>query len=508
MIPNISPELSYVLVLFIRSGVGLILLLLIYWRLRRVIASRSLGLLYLGAASALVLLVVLDGLGLLPTGLLRSLLLAALVLVWGYILFDLSESLVVERSLHKRGITVPRLARDIVRAIAVIALALLTINQIFGVSLNSLLISSTVLSAVLGLALQDLLKDMIAGIALQTERPYGPGDWLLLDTNQPARVIEMNWRATRLVTVDNTHLVVPNAQMALTTINNYSIVQPLQALHIEILLSPDHPPNQVKEALAHAAANAPGVLSDPPPAARLITYGEYSVTYDVKFWMADFSRYIETRDAVMTNIWYHMRRAGYRLPYPVRDIFVHESDAHTTRIDEAHRRDEIRIALRQVDLFAILSDDELDELVQNALLRIYGAGELLVRQGDRDDALFVIVQGRTRVEAAGPNNLPVRLADLAAGDIFGELALLTGEPRLATVTAIEDVQAVVVEREDLAPLLERNPSLPALLSEVLDRRLNEIRKALENNPATVAEPPPPLTQPTLLRRIRRMFGLS
>ena len=231
---------------------GVVLLLIIIHRLlRRSPRMRALSLIYLSTTALLGAALLLDGEGLLPLGWPRDLLITVLMVGWGYVAFDLLEDLLIERALMRRGMLVPRLARDIVRGLALIALIVAAVNQIFGVPLNSLVISSTVASAVIGLALQDLLRNVVAGIALQVERPFGPGDWLLFD-DQTAKVLEMSWRATRMVTVDNTHIIVPNANLAQAQIAYYTLSSPVQALHVQIALAPDHPPNQVKQEIGRA----------------------------------------------------------------------------------------------------------------------------------------------------------------------------------------------------------------------------------------------------------------
>lgn len=492
------------------AAVGTLLILLLIFRLlRRRLRARAFGVIYLGAALLLALALALDGEGLLPPGWPRGLLLATLLVAWGYLLFDLLEELLVEGALRRRGLPVPRLARDIVRGMIIIALVLLALNRVFGVPLSSLVISSTVASAVIGLALQDLLKNVIAGIALQAERPFAPGDWVQL-RDQPLKVQEMSWRATRMVNVDNTHIIVPNANLATAEISNFTIISPVQALHVQIPLAPEHPPNQVKAVLTAAAQAAEGVLSDPPPGARLIAIGEYSATYDIKFWMQGFDRFVETRDAVMTSAWYHIRRAGFRMPYPAREVFLHESDAR--RAAEVAQATTRRMAaeLRAVELFGGLSDEERLELAARSELRLFAAGEVLVRQGDLDDTLYVICRGAARVEVAPtPGAPPVPVSTLAAGDFFGELALLTGSPRRATVVATADSEAMLVRREAIAPLLGRNPALPEILSAALEQRVANTQRAIagaaENGATNGAGD---LSQPGLLRRIRSLFGIE
>jgi small-conductance mechanosensitive channel/CRP-like cAMP-binding protein len=487
------------------ASIVVLLLIVIRRMLRGSPRLRSLSLIYLAATVLLGAALLLDGEGLLPRGWPRDLLVTTLMVAWGYIAFDLIEDLLIERALMHRGVSVPRLARDIMRGLALIALIVIAVNQIFGVQLNSLLISSTVVSAVIGLALQDLLKNVVAGIALQIERPFASGDWLFFD-NQTAKVLEMSWRATRMVTVDNTHIIVPNANLAQAQIANYTLISPIQALHVQIALGPDHPPNQVKEVLATAARAAEGVLSDPPPGIRLIAYGEYSVTYDIKFWMRDFDRYVETRDAVMTSAWYYLHRAGFSLPTPSRELFMHPADPHHRADNEAREHERATAALSAVELFSLLSSEELASLAEHARRQTFARGEILVRQGDMDDTLYVVRRGRVQVEAADEQGGAVVVVnELTAGDFFGELALLTGLPRRATVVAVEDTEALLVRRDAIGPLIERNPALAEGLSAVLERRVTQRQSALA---ATVsATTATEMSQPNLLGRIRSLFGL-
>jgi small-conductance mechanosensitive channel/CRP-like cAMP-binding protein len=488
---------------------GLLLALLALYRLlRRYTPIRELRLLYFGATLLSAALVLLDGEGLLPPGLLRSTLMASLIVAWGYIIFDLAEGLLLGRAARRGGIPISRLVRDILRAAALIALILLVVNQIFDVPLSSLVISSTVASAVVGLALQDLLRDVIAGIALQTERPYGPDDWIEVD-GQIGKVLEMSWRATRLVTVDNTHVIVPNTTLAQARISNYSLISPLQALHVQILVSPQHPPTLVKEALTSAALAAEGVLSEPRPGVRLIAYGEYSVTYDIKFWMHGFDRYIETRDAVMTSAWYYLQRANIRQPTPLREIFLHQAASALPDDQRGQQVAGFAATLRRVEIFSVLTDDELHALAARVEQRIYCVGEVLARQGDHDDALFAIKSGHVRVEVVATAGMPpIVVNTLGPGEVFGELALLTGAARGATVVAEGDIEALVVHREAIAPLLAQNPALPEQLGAVFERRKEQTASLLLASQAAEAPSAAGEGERSFVSLIRGLFGLG
>jgi small-conductance mechanosensitive channel/CRP-like cAMP-binding protein len=439
----------------------------------------------------------------------RGTLLVIVSICWTFVAIGLGEELLIDRLIGRRGVAVPRLARDIARALVFLLAVLLTVRYVFDVPFSSIVISSTVLTAVIGFALQDLLKNVIAGIALQMERPFDVGHWVEIN-KQIGRVVEMSWRATRVITIDGNYIIYPNSSLAGFELINYTLGSPLQALHVQIGVAPHHPPNLVKRVLAEAALASPDVCREPPPSIKLVQFGDSGVTYDVKFWLHDFDRYTDKRDAVMTNAWYALQRAGIALPFPVRQVYMHQVDPLSQATEQRDRIARLVDDLRRVDLFAVLDDDELHTLAAHVQVRLYGKDEVLVRQGQAGDTFFIIRAGRVRVDVddnLGDARAAMTVNHLGPGEFFGELALLTGEPRGATVVAEADTETLVVAQAGLAPLLQANPALPERLGAVLARRLemNQVALAARSSDDT---PAPAVSRPTLVRRIRQLFGLS
>jgi small-conductance mechanosensitive channel/CRP-like cAMP-binding protein len=487
------------------------LLLIINRLLRRSGALRPLAIPYVIGALALSIAA---GLATLPADqpvnrTFHDILLAVLVCSWGFVALGLIEDLLVVRWAKRSAAAMPRLMLDIGRALAFIVVILLTLSLVLGIQLNSIVISSTILTAVIGLALQDLLKNVIAGIALQTERPFEIGHWVEIN-RQIGRVVEMSWRATRVITVDGNYIIFPNANLAQAELINYTIGSPIQAMHVQIGLGYSHPPNLVKRVLTEAALASPDVCREPAPSIKLIQYGDYSVTYDVKFWLYNYDKYPEKRDAVMTSAWYHLHRAGLKLPFPIREVYMHQVDP-LSEADQHHLQiEQIVRALRQIDLLAVLENSELHALAEHVGTRLYGRGEVLARQGEVGDTFFIIRSGRVRIDVddiLGDTMAAVTVNHLGPGDFFGEMALLTGAARGATVTAEEDTEILLVARQDLAPLLQANPELPERLGAVLARRLEMNQAALATRQANDA-PAEMLSRPTLVGRIRQLFGLN
>src|SRR5215213_836306 len=399
LLQNFNPSM---LILPLVYGLAVFVLLLIINRLlRRSGALRPLAIPYLIGALALslaaIVITALAGRPLDRT--FHDLLLAVIVCSWGFVALGLIEDLLVVRWARRSSTVMPRLVLDIGRALAFIMVILLTLSFVLGVQLNSIVISSTILTAVIGLALQDLLKNVIAGIALQAERPFEIGHWVEIN-KQIGRVVEMSWRATRVITVDGNYIIFPNANLAQAELINYTLGSPVQAMHVQIGLGYSHPPNLVKQVLTQAALASPDVCREPPPSIKLIQYGDYSVTYDIKFWLYTYDRYPDKRDAVMTSAWYHLHRAGLKLPFPIREVYMHQIDP-LSEADQHHIQiEQIVGALRQIELLAVLENAELHALAEHVGTRLYGRGEVLARQGEVGDTFFIIRSGRVRIDVA------------------------------------------------------------------------------------------------------------
>ena len=239
---------------------------------------------------------------------------ALLLMLWSYIILELIEGVLLARWTKRTGILVPRLASDIVRALVFIIVGLFVLALLFNIDPGSIAISSTVLSAVLGLALQDLLKNVIAGLALQIERPFEVGHWIQVE-QITGRVLEMNWRATHLMTTTGNFVIYPNAALAESTVFNHSLPAQSQAIHVPIILPNSYPPAQVKELLLTAMRSSADVLEHPTPTVLLTSYTEKQLSYDLTFWLPSYTDYAEKRDGILTNVWTTLQQAGI-MPAP------------------------------------------------------------------------------------------------------------------------------------------------------------------------------------------------
>lgn len=435
---------------------------------------------------------------------LERFLLAAAILLTVSLGLQIFDFLVWEQLFHsRRKRVIPRLLLEIFNLAVMLAAALAVLNRVFEVNLSGLLITSTVVSAVIGLALQDMLGNLVSGLALQLDRPFDVGDWVQIGSDE-GTVTEMKWRTVTLRSIDNQSIIIPNSSMVREEIRNYSRPTAEQRLHVRVGLPYEVPPGRIKEILLPAVAGAPGVQRTPGPDILVAEYGDSAIIYDVRYWIVDYSRTPEIRDEVLARIWYAINRAGVSVPYPIRDVMLKTmtEDVEQVRLDR--QREQVTAALRPLPIFAPLSDEQISRLADHAAVRRFYTGEALVQQGAEGDSLFVVMGGEARVEFKNARGEVRVLAIRAPGDFFGEMSLLTGERRSASVIAESDMLVGVVDRAAFAPVLSDDLSSLQMLSEIVQGRLEGFRQ-LE---ASVTAPEQSEVTESLIGRIARFLGLG
>ncbi|MFA5190646.1 MAG: mechanosensitive ion channel family protein [Verrucomicrobiia bacterium] len=405
---------------------------------------------------------------------------------------------------EKRQVKVPKLLRDMAKTLLVLAAVLWAMKFVYGQQLGTLITASGVVAIVLGFALQNLLGDVVAGIALNMEKPFDIGDWIWVGETD-GEVIEVNWRATRLRTRDGNYLIIPNGNITKQNITNFHYPNRVHALKCSVGVEYGAAPNDVKNVLRQAVQRTPGVLPQ-EPRIRLKQFGDSAINYEIKFWGDNRAASDDVLSDVMTNIWYALRRARMSIPFPIRDVFMHQP-AEADSIDQRRRADAER-ALRGKELFKPLDDNQIAALAGRGRLVRFGQGEIVISKGEAGDSLFLIVSGQASVKLAKEGGGEVVAGTLKTGDTFGEMSLLTGAPRNATVVAESDLRLLEIGKDALGPVLQENPTVVEALSRLMaDRQLatDGLFKQQQHTAEAAATRKDYAT--TLLRNIRKFFSI-
>lgn len=394
----------------------------------------------------------------------------------------------------------PKLLLDILRLVLVLVGACFVVAGVWDKDLGGLLTAVGVSSIVLGLALQNTLDNVMAGIAVLFERPFEVGDWITIGA-LTGEVIEMNWRSVRIRTRDRDLFVVPNSVVGKETLVNLSRPTRAHAESHTLGFSYDDPPNKVKRVVQQVAFATRGVLAVPPPEVHTVKYGDWSIEYRVRFFLDDYERQLEVNDEFMTRIWYAAKRHGLTIPFPTQIEMGIEPPPPPNRRGDAG-------ALAHVPVFVPFSPDELAELATGSERQDFAAGERIVRQGDSGDSMYVVLDGVAIVTVADANGGEREVARLSRGEFFGEMALLTGEARTASVTAVDDLTVLVIEKAALQAKLAQRPALAEEMAQIVAARRQGLQ-AVRDLQLAGAEQKREVqrTAGELLGRIRRFFGL-
>ncbi|MGQ9661786.1 MAG: cyclic nucleotide-binding domain-containing protein [Kiritimatiellia bacterium] len=440
----------------------------------------------------------------LGTGIVRAVFLIASIYLGISIADQLFLGLLVPRHIHR---PVPVVLRGLFRWILLAVTVFVVLRIIFpNLNLSVLAVSSIVVGYILGNASQDTLGNLFAGLALNAEQPFSIGDWIEVGSIT-GQVVDMNWRATWLRTKTLDQVVIPNAVIAREHIVNHSRPTAVHGVLAKVGVSYTAPPNKVRQVVLNVLGSVSGVLADPSPSVWLHEYSDFTMNYTLKFFITDFEHREDILSRVFDLLWYHFKREGILIPFPIRVQWTRDALLARDQALCEEFRAECRDLLESVELFKPLSPEEREFLVQELRDETYAAGEILLRQGDEGHSFYLLLSGTVRVSIKGESGAEVSLARLGRGDFFGEMSLLTGEKRSATVTAETDTRVAVLAHSTLSNLLARNLGLADGLATELARRVKEQQQAREAARAADTSAKPP-SHGELLRRILEFFGLA
>ncbi len=333
------------------------------------------------------------------------------------------------------------------------------------IDLAALFTTSTILGVIIGLALQDTLGNLFSGLAIQADQPFQIGDVIRIDQKGEGIVESVSWRGVQIRTFQNKLIVISNSVLGKEIVE----VAPRDNLNARIVFfntlygnSPAKTIQTARDAIRQVENVSPKIR----PIVRVKNLSESGLDFEIKYWIEDYAKYNDTDALIRQRIWYAFQRESIEFAYPTRTVHV-ETKTQTDVFAEPD--DEIFERMSSVPIFAPLSDEETQKLARASRVRVFAPGESIVRQGQKGNSMFVIHRGAVDVQIKEDGAVK-SLRKLREGDFFGEMGLLTGEPRAASVLAEEETEVLEIDNQCLKPILEENPALVESLSIIVEER--------------------------------------
>ena len=408
----------------------------------------------------------------------------------------------------------PRMVEDLATFAGYVLWAMVRLSQA-GVDLGSIVATSAVITAIVAFSLQETLGNIFGGATLQLENSIHVGDWIKVG-DVVGRVVDIRWRSTAVETRNWETVVIPNSTLMKDqfTILGRRIGAPVQWRRwIRFSASFEVAPRRVIQAVEDALRRAriAGVAAEPPPNCVLLDLDGSTVHYAARYWLTDLAADDPTDSAVRERLFAAFRRAG--LEFAFDEQVVHVVQAGEAESERRRRRDLAQRVdiLRRIELFAGCSDAEREALASHLVHAPFLAGETLTRQGDVAHWLSLVVSGEVDVVFDAGNGQHRGLGTIrggAPGAFFGEMGLLTGAPRTASVVARTDVKCYRLDKEGFEDTLRSRPAIAEEISALMARRKADLTAAQQELDQAARERLLEESRGELLARIRRFFSLE
>jgi small-conductance mechanosensitive channel/CRP-like cAMP-binding protein len=350
-----------------------------------------------------------------------------------------------------------KLIQDVLAGVIYLSAVFAVITYVFGVSIQGLLATSGVIAIVLGLALQSTLGDLFSGIVLNFSHPYRPRDWINIDGGTDGRVLEVNWRATNVLTASQDLAIVPNSTIAKAKIVNASSPSGTHGITVPVQLNANTPPETGAEVLQRAVLNTRPIIANPAPLVTVKSITGDATQFDIKFFVQELGHSTRAQNELLNWVFRHLAAAG---------IALVSAQSQPNGSPRENPKTPVERAFDIVPIFVSLSEEERKALAGKTKRKRHDNGDILVKPGDLLGSLFIIGAGVvsvTRVSSEGE----IELMRAGPGDHFGEIGMLTGAASQVTLRALTPVTTHELAKKHLAPVIDARPDFSDELCHVL-----------------------------------------
>jgi len=438
---------------------------------------------------------------------------AAGLLLVGFAVVKLSSIIIFDVILCLTPLSPPQVLRDLMVAGGYMGAGVWLLSR-NGVTLTGLVATSAVMTGVIVFSLQDSLSNILGGLVLQIDESFSVGDWVKIEQTA-GKVKEITWLHVAIETRNWDTVIIPNSVLikSQVLIQGQRAGQPVQErrwvwFNVDFRIPPTEVIRVVTDALI--AEPVEGAACEPPPNVLLMEFTESYCRYAVRYWVTDLAKDDPTDSLVRCRVYFALQRAAIPLSVPALTAFVEQRDQERAKLHHEHEIAQRLGALNlaKVELFREMNDEERRKLAERLTYAPFMKGELMTRQGAEAHWLYILTKGSGDVIVSTDAGVHKTVATLHAGDFFGEMSLLTGEPRSASLKALEETECYRLDRLAFADILHGRPEIAHYLSELLARRKVEIEAVRHDLDAEARAAMMKGQQESIFAKIHKLFGLT
>ncbi|MEP1521739.1 mechanosensitive ion channel family protein [Ascidiaceihabitans sp.] len=362
-----------------------------------------------------------------------------------------------------------------------------------GYSITGLYISTGAVAALVAFAMQQTLGDFFSGIALSIEHPFKLGERIRLADGSEGKIIDLNWRATRLLAWDNSTLVIPNSELAKQEITNFHGSDHAYAPWYEVKIPAEVDPRFAQALLLEAALKCSKVMKDPLPLVRLIDATTVPYTYMIWVHFPNYAAMFAGREQLFQEIHYALKDVGAQVSPDIHEL--RNRQVATMQVDPPTTM----LVLKMLDITKQLSDEELEELAEHSNRKTIEAGTVIALEGETAKAIDVVIHGVVEASVTTKEGTPRVVGHLRSGEYFGLTSMFMETPSFLKFTASTNVTLIRIDIERLQKVLVDRPDLHDAFAAILKQRMDATQDVQLDRPL----PSRRLTLKDILRRIEK-----
>lgn len=425
------------------------------------------------------------------------------ILTLGLLIIRQTALLLFRRVVPKLGLTPPRILEELLILLAYVVWVLIRLSYA-GLDPSSLVASTAVITAVIAFAMQDTLGNILAGLALQMDRSVNIGDWVEVQDDIRGQVVQVQWRHTAIETLFREVVLIPNSHLMkgnVKIVGGTSVPKRRNSVffYADFSLDPSVVIETVEEALLRVELD--GIDNSEGVICQVLDFANGFSTYAVRYWLTDPRAIGSSSSLLRRHIYAIFQRNGWHFSAPGMDLSVVSKRSKYVQHSQHGLEEKVQI-LRKLSLFDPLTQAELSDLASKLTTMPFVSGSVLVKQGEVGTSLLVIAQGSADVwlEQGATRH---RVAKVGESEIVGEMCLMTGEPRRATVIASTHLICYEMHKSDFEKILKQRPELAETFAQLLAQRSEELARLRDNakSPVSVVQ------RNVMLAKMRDWFGL-